>query len=126
MPLIACTGSTAIFSYKPLALGNEIEKDAMRAPPPHALTLLLSLPEDVRNTLNDCWITTIEEFVAVSSTEEGRKRLVQRMGGDLNRLKEALLQGESVLGHEQFALLSTPVPPRATGAIFDTPDKVTN
>ena len=112
-----------VFSFMPVDLANEIEKEAMSAKNPHALTLLLSLPEDVRNTLNDCWVTTIEEFVAVSSTEEGRKRLVQLMGGDLTRLKEALLQGESVLGHEQFALLSTPVPPRATGAIFDTPDK---
>lgn len=81
------------------------------------LAELERLPVHCVGILANLWITTIEELVAIASTEEGRSHLLRLLSLEAGDLEHLLLDAREALGTEAYAALSTAAPGGPLGAI---------
>ncbi len=89
----------------------------------HPLEQLNSLTQYHVNQLHDQWITTVEGFLGLTATPEGRSGLNQLLGVSQEQMEELVGEAVVVVGPDAVERLTTPRPGGPTGAVLEDNQK---
>ena len=84
----------------------------------HSLAELTRLSPESVQLLKARWVDTVEGFVGMTASGDGKEASQRLLGIDRGQLDSVLEEAEAILGKEAFVKYSTPTPGGPTGVIL--------